>query len=133
MAMKATRTNLNEYTVTNQDGTSLKVSPQGTPGAFSPGELLQAALLGCATLSADLQLAHMLGKDFEAEAPVQSTEEDNHISDMLFEFLIQTAGRDEQEREKRVKAVQKKIGQLCIVKRYLSQRMITAPYRSAEP
>ena len=45
MAMKATRTNLNEYTVTNQDGTSLKVSPHGTPGAFSPGELLQAALL----------------------------------------------------------------------------------------
>ena len=133
MAMKATRTNLNEYTVTNQDGTSLKVSPQGTPGAFSPGELLQAALLGCATLSADLQLAHMLGKDFEAEASVKSTEEDNHISDMLFEFLIQTEGRDEQEREKIVKAAAKKIDQLCIVKRSLNKGINTETDITAEP
>lgn len=121
--MKATRTSLNEYTITNKDGTSLKVSPHGTPGAFSPGELLQAALLGCASLSAEMQLAHMLGKDFQAESEVKSTEEDNHISDMLFEFLIHTEGLDEQAREKVVKAATKKIEQLCIVKRSLNKRI----------
>ena len=55
-----------------------------------------------------MQLAHMLGKDFHAEAEVKSTEEDNHISEMLFDFLIDTEGRDEQEREKILKAAAKK-------------------------
>lgn len=125
MAMKATRTNQNEYTVTNQDGTSLKVSPHGTPGAFSPGELLQAALLGCASLSADAQLSHMLGADFDAEASVKSTEADNFITDMLFEFQIKTEGLDDAEREKIIKAAAKKIERLCIVKRSLNKGVNT--------
>lgn len=75
----------------------------------------------------------MLGKDFEAEASVKSTEEDNHISDMLFEFLIQTEGRDEQEREKIVKAAAKKIDQLCIVKRSLNKGINTETDITAEP
>ncbi|MGO2829111.1 OsmC family protein [Corynebacterium casei] len=125
MAMKATRTNQNEYTVTNQDGTSLKVSPHGTPGAFSPGELLQAALLGCASLSADAQLSHMLGADFDAKASVKSTEADNFITDMLFEFQIKTEGLDDAEREKIIKAPAKKIERLCIVKRSLNKGINT--------
>ena len=125
MAMKATRTNQNEYTVTNQDGTSLKVSPHGTPGAFSPGELLQAALLGCASLSADAQLSHMLGAEFDAEASVKSTEADNFITDMLFEFQIKTEGLDDAEREKIIKAAAKKIERLCIVKRSLNKGINT--------
>lgn len=125
MAMKATRTSQNEYTVTNQDGTSLKVSPHGTPGAFSPGELLQAALLGCASLSADAQLSHMLGADFDAEASVKSTEADNFITDMLFEFQIKTEGLDDAEREKIIKAAAKKIERLCIVKRSLNKGINT--------
>ncbi|MGO1984591.1 OsmC family protein [Corynebacterium casei] len=125
MAMKATRTNQNEYTVTNQDGTSLKVSPHGTPGAFSPGELLQAALLGCASLSADAQLSHMLGADFDAKASVKSTEADNFITDMLFEFQIKTEGLDDAEREKISKAAAKKIERLCIVKRSLNKGINT--------
>ena len=125
MAMKATRTNQNEYTVTNQDGTSLKVSPNGTPGAFSPGELLQAALLGCASLSADAQLSHMLGADFDAEASVKSTEANNFITDMLFEFQIKTEGLDDAEREKIIKAAAKKIERLCIVKRSLNKGINT--------
>ena len=104
MAMKATRTNQNEYTVTNQDGTSLKVSPHGTPGAFSPGELLQAALLGCASLS---------------------TEADNFITEMLFEFHIKMEGLDDAEREKVINAAAKKIERLCIVKRSLSKGINT--------
>ena len=56
-----------------------------------------------------MQLAHMLGKDFHAEAEVKSTEEDNHISEMLFDFLIDTEGRDEQEREKIIQAAAKKL------------------------
>lgn len=125
MAMKATRTNQNEYTVTNQDGTSLKVSPHGTPGAFSPGELLQAALLGCASLSADAQLSYMLGADFDAEASVKSTEADNFITDMLFEFEIKTEGLDDAEREKIIKAAAKKIERLCIVKRSINKGINT--------
>ncbi|MGO3067921.1 OsmC family protein [Corynebacterium casei] len=125
MAMKATRTNQNEYTVTNQDGTSLKVSPHGTPGAFSPGELLQATLLGCASLSADAQLSHMLGADFDAKASVKSTEADNFITDMLFEFQIKTEGLDDAEREKIIKAAAKKIERLCIVKRSLNKGINT--------
>ena len=50
----------------------------------------------------------MLGKDFHAEVEVKSTEEDSHITEMLFEFLIDTEGRDEQEREKILKAAAKK-------------------------
>ena len=125
MAMKATRTNQNEYTVTNHDGTSLKVSPHGTPGAFSPGELLQAALLGCASLSADAQLSHMLGAEFDGEASVKSTEADNFITDMLFEFQIEAEGLDDAEREKIIKAAAKKIERLCIVKRSLNKGINT--------
>lgn len=131
MAMKATRTNQHEYTVTNQDGASLKVSPHGTPGAFSPGELLQAALLGCASLSADAQLSHMLGADFDAEASVKSTEADNFITDMLFEFQIKTEGLDDAEREKIIKAAAKKIERLCIVKRSLNKGINTETNISA--
>ena len=72
-----------------------------------------------------MQLAHMLGKDFHAEVEVKSTEEDSHITEMLFEFLIDTEGRDEQEREKILKAAAKKIEQLCIVKRSLNKGIAT--------
>ena len=72
-----------------------------------------------------MQLAHMLGKDFHAEAEVKSTEEDNHISEMLFDFLIDTEGRDEQEREKIIQAAAKKIEQLCIVKCSLNKGIST--------
>lgn len=124
MAMKATRTNQNEYTVTNQDGTSLKVSPHGTPGAFS---LVSSCRQHCLVALPFLRMRnyHMLGADFDAKASVKSTEADNFITDMLFEFQIKTEGLDDAEREKIIKAAAKKIERLCIVKRSLNKGINT--------
>src|SRR5699024_8419439 len=80
-----------------------------------------------ATLSADLQLAHMLGKDFEAEASVKSTEEDNHISDMLFEFLIQTEGRDEQGERRSSRQQRKRLTSFASSSARLTRALIPKP------
>lgn len=116
-SIKATRTSPNTYTVVNDFGAELKVSAPGVPGTFSPGELLQAAVVGCASLSAEAQLAHQLGQDFTASATVESTETTGLIIDLLYTLQVDMAGLDQQAQDKLIASAAKKIDRLCAVKR----------------
>lgn len=66
----ANRTGAGTYTVRVSSGAELRISGDGSEGTVSPVELLQAALAGCAALSADAQLASQLGDSFDASAAV---------------------------------------------------------------
>lgn len=68
----AQRTDVNTYTVRNGSGVEVRIGALGAEGVFSPVELLQAALAGCAALSADAQLASQLGPNFDATSTVQA-------------------------------------------------------------
>jgi len=68
----AERTANKTLTVTDSTGATLKIGPLGAAGAFSPGELLQAAIAGCTALSAEAQIANVLGEDFEMRAVVNA-------------------------------------------------------------
>ena len=54
------------YVLRNGRGGEVRVGVAGTPGSFTPGELLQMAVATCAALSADHVLGSRLGHDFEA-------------------------------------------------------------------
>src|SRR5699024_12713470 len=66
----ARRTGAGTYTVRVSSGAELRISGDGSEERFAPVELLQAALTGCAALSAEAQLTSQLGPDFEASAAV---------------------------------------------------------------
>ncbi|ANE03655.1 OsmC family protein [Corynebacterium crudilactis] len=116
-SIKATRTSPNTYTVVNDSGAQLHISTPGVPGTFSPAELLQAAVAGCASLSAEAQLAHHLGPDFQATATVDSTESAGLITDLLFQLQVDLQGLDPAAQDKLLASTAKKIDRLCAIKR----------------
>ncbi|MFP7366018.1 OsmC family protein [Corynebacterium callunae] len=115
----AHRTAADEYTITNNTGAQLRVAPPGTPNAFSPGELLEAALAGCAALAAEAQLAHSLGTDFDAEASVRATIREGLIAELIFELQVDFGELDAAKQEKLKESALRKIDKLCAVKNSL--------------
>ncbi|BAU95443.1 OsmC family protein [Corynebacterium suranareeae] len=116
-SIKATRTSPNTYTVVNDSGAELRVSAPGVPGTFSPRELLQAAVVGCASLSAEAQLAHQLGQDFQASATVEAKETTGLITDLLYTLHVDMQGLDKHAQDKLIASAARKIDRLCAVKR----------------
>lgn len=123
--IKATRSNPQEYTITNNSGASMRVSLPGTPGAFSPEELLQAAVAGCAVLSAEAQLNHHLGEEFQAEATVNSTKAEGLIAELLLTLNVDVSALDPTKVDKLIAGTAAKIEKLCAVKRSVGKGIPT--------
>ena len=66
--MNIERIGTRQYAGTNERGASIEIGKG--PGQWSPGELLQLALLGCNAMSSDARLASLLGDDFSLEGSI---------------------------------------------------------------
>lgn len=118
----AVRTAKNLYTIRSEGGGELKAGAPGTEGAFTPGELLQAALAACSALSADAQLASKLGDDFEATLTVEATrhDEDDRVDKLLTTVTTDMSQLRADERDKLLERTDRVIERLCAVKRSLN-------------
>ncbi|MDR1790094.1 MAG: OsmC family protein [Propionibacteriaceae bacterium] len=66
------------YRGSNGRGQEVMIGPKDTEGVFSPGELLQLALAGCAGMSSDLAITRRVGevpRTVEVEAVHHETED----------------------------------------------------------
>jgi uncharacterized OsmC-like protein len=116
------RSTAGTWTVTNAVGAEIRIGSPGEEGAFSPGELLQAALAACSVLSADTQLAHHLGADYEATATVEAVEDEaeGRVTGLLATISPDMSGLAPDEQEKLVVRAGRVIERLCAIKRSLN-------------
>ena len=118
----ATRTGPWTLSVDNGRGATLTIGMEGAEGSFSPVELLQAALAGCAALSAEAQLVDKLGADASVSSTAKAayapdTNRITHLSNTI------TADMDSLPVErinKLIQAAERSVGRLCTVKRSLT-------------
>ncbi|MGP5413127.1 OsmC family protein [Brachybacterium paraconglomeratum] len=88
-------------------------------GEASPGELLKLALIGCAGMSSDVNLARRLGEDFEARlwAHGTSDEAENRYLSIAEEVQLPLEGLTEQEIAAVVKVFGRAVAAGCTVER----------------
>lgn len=120
--LSAERTGPNAYLARNDRGAQVRIGPPGAADSFTPGELLQAAIAGCSALSAEAQLAHHLGEDFEATATTDGTHraEDNRIAALGTSILADMSTLDDAQRARLITSAERFIERLCTVKRTIA-------------
>ena len=117
--LSAERTGPHAYLARNDRGAQVRIGPPGAADSFTPGELLQAALAGCAALSAEAQLAHHLGEDFEATATTEGIHHtgDNRIAAFSTSILADMSTLDDAQCARLIASAERFIERLCTVKR----------------
>lgn len=117
----AEHTGTNTYTVRSMGGAELKIGAPGAEGVFTPVELLQAAIAGCASLSAEAQLASQLGSNFDAAVTVAAdyNAEENRVEKLITQLSVDMSELDSEQRDKLVDRADRLIDKLCTVKRSL--------------
>ncbi|PWD50277.1 hypothetical protein C8046_05975 [Serinibacter arcticus] len=116
------RTGTRTYTGHNAGGASVRIGPEGTPGVFSPGELLAIALAGCTGMSADSRLAAELGDDVAITVGVTRHKgEGNRYERLAVELVVDTTELDPGHREHLLTAAHKAVEKLCTVSRTLEE------------
>lgn len=120
--LTAERSAVNTYTVRSTSGAELRIGALGAEGAFSPVELLQAALAGCAALSAEAQLTSQLGPNFDATSTATAVfnADDNRVEKLITTIAADTSELSSEKHDKLVASAERIIDKLCTVKRSLS-------------
>lgn len=118
----ARRTSAKTYSVRGASGAELRIGPPGVDGVFTPVELLQAAMAGCAGLSAETQLTQSLGADFQATASVKVAydHEENRVTELVTTVAVDMAGAEADARNRTISRAERFIDSLCTVKRSLN-------------
>lgn len=119
--LTATRTAVGTYVVRNAAGAELRIGAPGEAGTFSPVELLQAALAGCASLSAEAQLTSRLGDAFSAVTTLGAVydSEQNRVLALDAHIAVDTSELDVDAHDRLVTSAERIIDKLCTVKRTL--------------
>ncbi|MHA6804892.1 OsmC family protein [Salinifilum ghardaiensis] len=123
--VRVTRTGEHAFTAVNERGAEVAIGREGAPGAFTPGELLLAAIAGCSAVTGENLLVRRLGEDAEITVDADRTKnpEDKHrfatVRTQLRAALDEID--DAEEREKLVAAVQRAIAKYCTVSRTVAE------------
>lgn len=114
------RTGTRQGVVRNARGAQVRFGPADLPGAFTPGELLAAALAACTMMSAD----HSLTRRLPEPAPALSTHVRltldrvaNRYTHGQIELRTDTSGLDEQARRELTDVVTRAARRGCTVGR----------------
>lgn len=120
--LTAVRSAANTYRVNNGRGAELLIGSHGADGAFSPMELLQAALAGCTALSAETQLASKLGDSFDAQVAVDTvrTDDGSRATHMSATLSVDMSELDVEGVKKLIGFTERVVERLCAVKRSLN-------------
>src|SRR4051812_761398 len=101
-SVSATRVGDRTFEGRNERGATVLIGPASVDGAFTPGELLKAALAGCAGMSADRVLSRRLGADFAATYWSHGHSHDDNRYDSIDEEIVidqlDTLSPEEQEK-----------------------------------
>lgn len=118
----AQRTDVNIYTARSASGAEVRIGGLGEEGVFSPVELLQAALAGCAALSAEAQFTSDLGPNFDATSTVEAVlnMDENRVEKLITTIATDTSELSPEKHDKLIASAERIIDKLCTVKRSLS-------------
>lgn len=119
--LRAFRAEPGIYLATNDRGARLRIGAPGTRHAFTPGELLQLAVATCSAISAEANLVHRLGEDFNASLVVEAVknDEENRHTEMRTVFSPAMSTRDSDQVERLVARLERAVERLCTVGRTL--------------
>ena len=119
------RTGRHTFTATNGRGAEVTIGRDGAEGAFTPGELLLAAIAGCSAVTSESMLIRRLGESakLRVHADRSKAPEDPHkFSEVQVSFDVDLSGiEDDAERTKLVDAVERAIERLCTVSRSVEE------------
>ena len=107
------------YIATNDRGARVRIGKPGARHAFTPGELLQLAAASCSAISAEANLVHHLGEDFEATLTVDAVKNDaeNRYDEIHTVFSPDLSSLDPEKAERMVVRLEKLVERLCTVGR----------------
>lgn len=119
--LEVSRAGTGRVHIKNTRGAELTAGDRDAEEAFSPEELLQAALAACSVLSAETQLAYVLGEDFDLTASTAGTqsEDGKRVKDIKVTMNVDMSALGDAEREKLVSRADRIIDRLCVIKRSL--------------
>jgi uncharacterized OsmC-like protein len=118
-SVSVARTGDRTYEGMNERGDTVRIGPAGTPGHFTPGELLKLALAGCAAMSSDRVTARRLGEDFAMTVWAHGAVDPDGVRypEIEKEVLLDLSGLDEAERAALVDVMERSIERSCTVER----------------
>lgn len=122
--VEVTRSGEHRFVATNERGASVEIGRDGAEGAFTPGELLLAAVAGCSAVTSENLLMRRLGEDAEltVRADRTKTAEDKHkFAAIQTAFDVDLSAIPEDERTKLVEAVERAIQKYCTVSRSVEE------------
>lgn len=119
------RTGEHLFTATNDRGAEVAIGRDGAPGAFTPGELLLAAIAGCSAVTSENLFVRRLGDDasLTVHADRHKTKEDpNKFASVQVNVDVDLGAlEDPAERGKLADAVQRAIERFCTVSRSVEE------------
>ncbi|MBB5152718.1 OsmC family protein [Saccharopolyspora phatthalungensis] len=122
--VEVTRTGQHVFTATNPRGAEVAIGPEDAPGAFTPGELLLAAIAACSAVTSENLLVRRLGEDAKVtvHADRTKTPEDKHkFASVQVSLDVDLSGFEDGERGRLVDAVRRAIEKYCTVSRSVEE------------
>lgn len=119
-----TRTGPHTFTATNSRGGEVTIGRDGAPDAFTPGELLLAAIAACSAVTSENLLDRRLGEDAKIAVHADRTKnpEDKHkFAEVQVALDADFSGLADDEREKLTDTVRRAIEKYCTVSRSVEE------------
>ncbi|WP_190822959.1 OsmC family protein [Saccharopolyspora pogona] len=120
--VEVTRTGQHTFTATNPRGGVVTIGREDAPDAFTPGELLLAAIAACSAVTSENLLVRRLGEDAKVTVHTDRTKvpEDKHkFASVQVSFDVDLSGVE--DHGKLVDAVQRAIEKYCTVSRSVEE------------
>lgn len=113
------RTGVRTYEAVNARGARIAIGKTPDAAEFSPGELLKAALGGCAGLSMDIPASSRLGEDMEATIVVSGDidEAEDRYRALAETIRLDLAGLPDERRDRLVSVIERTIAAACTIER----------------
>ena len=113
------------FTARNDRGGEVAIGRDDAPEAFTPGELLLAAIAGCSAVTTENLLVRRVGEDAElvVHADRDKDPEDPHkFSSVRVSFDVDLSGmEDDSERDRLIDAAERAVARFCTVSRSVEE------------
>lgn len=121
MTLEVRREGEHEFTGRNERGATVRLGRKGAPEAFSPVELLQIAVAGCAAVTAEELITRRTGPELRATVAADRHEGAAELDAVHVRFDVDLSELGADERATLVAAVNRAIERLCTVSRTLEK------------
>lgn len=122
--VEVTRTGQHSFLATNPRGAQVAIGREDAPEAFTPGELLLAAIAACSAVTSENLLVRRLGEDAELTVHADRTKvpEDKHkFARVQVGFDVDLSAIEGDDRAKLLEAVERAITKYCTVSRSVEE------------